>query len=496
MKFNISHVGKIESAEIEVKPLTIFIGQNNSGKTYAASSLWASLSYFNDITDTITNDKKSYNLLSEKTIKLYDEKIRKLLLNLISEKEYIWKISKKELSTLKNEINENIQKKSQEILTRCFKFDDFKNSQIYFSEPKISALNISFKFEASEEPNTKVLSSSNTELVANSEIESYDFDVSIGNLYGLNAPSISLSRYKDDVIDIAINYIIRYLMQYSYLGIFTTNFNKLIYIPAARTGLMYGIHEIVQSNFEQTNEWTISNKKSTNKNLNEKLQLTAPLVDFISSVNRKRSPIRNIIAKSKSDIKSINFLNSIIDGDISFNVSNQGYEYNPTSKKNLKIPLAATSSLITELSALKVLEGDIRSGSMVFLEEPEAHLHLAAQRQMARFIVKLVNKGCQMVITTHSDTFLQQLNNLLLLEKISKNDSEILLELDIEKDEIISNEKVAVYDFQCKNDKTQVKQLDFGQYGFIADSLNEVIFKLANETQRINDEIDSIKIKD
>lgn len=32
MKFNISHVGKIESAEIEIKPLTIFIGQNNSGK--------------------------------------------------------------------------------------------------------------------------------------------------------------------------------------------------------------------------------------------------------------------------------------------------------------------------------------------------------------------------------------------------------------------------------------------------------------------------------
>ena len=69
MKFNISHVGKIESAEIEIKPLTIFIGQNNSGKTYAASSLWAILNYIEENTSTLPNSKNA--LVSEETYQKY-----------------------------------------------------------------------------------------------------------------------------------------------------------------------------------------------------------------------------------------------------------------------------------------------------------------------------------------------------------------------------------------------------------------------------------------
>ena len=185
----------------------------------------------------------------------------------------------------------------------------------------------------------------------------------------------------------------------------------------------------------------------------------------------------------------------MIDGDISLNNTSKNFEYTP--KNNLlNIPLPATSSLITELAALNILEEDIREGALLFFEEPEAHLHLAAQRQMARFIVTLINKGCHMIITTHSDTFLQQLNNLLMLDKISKYNPAILSELEIEKDEIMSNDKVAVYDFYCDSSKTQVNRLDFGKYGFVADSLNEVIFKLATETQRINDEIDNLTIKE
>ena len=39
-KLNVSGYGKIKSAEIEVKPLTLFVGDNNSGKSYLMSLLW------------------------------------------------------------------------------------------------------------------------------------------------------------------------------------------------------------------------------------------------------------------------------------------------------------------------------------------------------------------------------------------------------------------------------------------------------------------------
>ena len=39
-KLIISEYGKIKSAEIEVAPLTLFVGDNNSGKSYLMSLLW------------------------------------------------------------------------------------------------------------------------------------------------------------------------------------------------------------------------------------------------------------------------------------------------------------------------------------------------------------------------------------------------------------------------------------------------------------------------
>ena len=39
-KLKVSGYGKIEHAEIEVAPLTLFVGDNNSGKSYLMSLLW------------------------------------------------------------------------------------------------------------------------------------------------------------------------------------------------------------------------------------------------------------------------------------------------------------------------------------------------------------------------------------------------------------------------------------------------------------------------
>lgn len=36
----VSGYGKIESAEVEMAPLTLFVGDNNSGKSYLMFLLW------------------------------------------------------------------------------------------------------------------------------------------------------------------------------------------------------------------------------------------------------------------------------------------------------------------------------------------------------------------------------------------------------------------------------------------------------------------------
>ena len=37
----VDHYGKIEHAKVTVAPLTLFVGDNNSGKSYLLSLIWA-----------------------------------------------------------------------------------------------------------------------------------------------------------------------------------------------------------------------------------------------------------------------------------------------------------------------------------------------------------------------------------------------------------------------------------------------------------------------
>jgi len=41
-------VGSINSAEIELRPLTVFIGRNSTGKSYAALTIYALVRAFNE----------------------------------------------------------------------------------------------------------------------------------------------------------------------------------------------------------------------------------------------------------------------------------------------------------------------------------------------------------------------------------------------------------------------------------------------------------------
>lgn len=59
-------------------------------------------------------------------------------------------------------------------------------------------------------------------------------------------------------------------------------------------------------------------------------------------------------------------------------------------------------------------KGDFARTITLFVEEPELHLHPAAQRDMAYVLAVLINGGFRAVVTTHSLTFIYALNNAML----------------------------------------------------------------------------------
>ena len=78
-------------------------------------------------------------------------------------------------------------------------------------------------------------------------------------------------------------------------------------------------------------------------------------------------------------------------------------------------------SAVSEIAPIVLfLQHLVRPGDLFIMEEPEAHLDAENQRALASAIAMLVNAGVKLLITTHSDFFVNQLNNLLLLSQLSK----------------------------------------------------------------------------
>ena len=78
------------------------------------------------------------------------------------------------------------------------------------------------------------------------------------------------------------------------------------------------------------------------------------------------------------------------------------------------IRMSRASSMVSELApVILFIRKNIETGDTLILEEPEAHLHPAAQTDMAVALARLARAGVRVVITTHSDWLLQQIGNLI-----------------------------------------------------------------------------------
>lgn len=473
MQFTVENLGKVSKADINLKPLTIFIGKNGSGKTYVASALWAYVSYIK----SIANDVESF--IPKDIWDKYIEKIKSIFEDLpnnkISSLKYNFEIQQDEIKKIYKFAEQKIDKVL--LFENCFKHNNFNSSKFNVKEIEFNSISIDFFSET-------ITTSIGEEDDFSREYDK-DIDIDVLTFSMTENNNVFLHSGITEMDFLGITMIIFYrIIEYLFLWKNPTNFLPIIHIPAARTGLMFGLHNFANTSLEQQNHFGVK------KHIENQKDLTAPLNDFISKLYREIvSPFNLFYHNDKRETSS----NNLIDGKIIVNRQDKRFKYIPKSL-NQELPLSASSSLVTETAVLSIFNSSIREGSFVIFEEPEAHLHLSAQREMAKLIVKMINQGCHMLITTHSDTFLQQLNNLIMLNKLSENNPDILQEFNIEQDETIAGEKVAVYDFQYQNDdKTVAKLLELGDYGFISDTVNDEINNLIRQTDTIIDMIDDLK---
>lgn len=126
-------------------------------------------------------------------------------------------------------------------------------------------------------------------------------------------------------------------------------------------------------------------------------------------------------------------------------------------KDGIQVPLSAISSGIAELSPLDLLlsQGSLQPGHWLMIDEPEAHLHPENQRRVATLLVRLVRAGVRVLCTTHSDLILHQISNHLLLGEAIKKGARPQ-RMDPEWD-WVDYDEVAVYLFRLEKDGSVIE---------------------------------------
>jgi predicted ATPase len=142
-------------------------------------------------------------------------------------------------------------------------------------------------------------------------------------------------------------------------------------------------------------------------------------------------------------------------------------------------PLMNTSSMVSELAPVVLyLRHLLEPGDLLLIEEPEAHLHPGVQVAFASCIVRLVNQGLKVGLTTHSEFFLQQINNAIMAAALPKGDP---ADPEVPSDQIDAD-KVAAYFFEPSESGTTVRRLPIDpKQGIPEASFDTVTDKLYNQ---------------
>jgi len=349
LNINFTNLGNIKDGTIDIKPFTIFCGDNNTGKTYATYAIY-----------TLLDKEFDFDFKEIKDIvkKLYQDGLYEL---------DILKFANENLKTLKKEIEKGFK----------------KNLHFVFSAEEEDFKKTSFSFEIDEE-------------TIKNNIKESDFNA-ISSIGKKEVVVFEASKDKDnDIIKLVLhdnkmskNFLSDRLKNIISKVIFKQLFSNSFLLPAERTGLNLFYKELGR---ERTTILHHLQKKDIDPmELVKDLFVSRypqPIGDYIDFLN----DIHNL-KKIKSEYKNYAYLiqKNILHGK--YKIEKDGIYFIPyksnANKNNFseKISLHMSSSTVkTFFSLVFYLEHLAKKGDTLIIDEPELNLHPDNQRKIARIL--------------------------------------------------------------------------------------------------------------
>ena len=159
------------------------------------------------------------------------------------------------------------------------------------------------------------------------------------------------------------------------------------------------------------------------------------------------------------------------------------------------LPLMNASSMVSELAPVVLyLRHIVQAGDTLIIEEPESHLHPAMQVEFVRLLAAAVKDGIRIIITTHSEWVLEELANLVLMSELPVERREGITGAEL----ALTPDEVGAWFFEPNADGSgsSVKEMPLDRemgnfpsgFGLITTELYNRYAKISNRIERLKEE--------
>lgn len=451
MVLNIESLGVVKQAKIDLsKKFILFCGRNSTGKTYASYILQAFL----------------------EAEEIYDLDCRKVIIEQIA-KSGTFKIEKSFIAEWLDANCKNVMSKIGNIFgisdsTSNKLFDKFNLGVEYTDEDYKKSLNAEIK--ATNGFNKFVL---RIVKPAGSDIVTVEGDTDI--LTSTNAtdfPSIIL-----------VNNILRSLaFCKARVRMLTVERNS---IYTFKTELSLSRNELIDRIQQQSGKKELDVLEMINNSSRrypQAVRSSLRVANDLENVQKYTSPYADVADIIEKDLLK-GEVSVTKNGDVEFHAQNMS--------KTKRLPFHLSSSIVKTMASFVIyLRHIAQVGDMLIIDEPEMNFHPDVQVLLARIFAMLTAKGLRVVVSTHSDYIIRELNNLIMANAISHNGgkAEFVSELGYQDNMLLDYENVSVLFFEYTGKKTvTVKHLPIDERGFSVSTIDDTIDKQNEMAERLYD---------
>ena len=423
LEFQVSDFGPIVDATIELRPLTVFVGPSNTGKSYLAILIYALHRFFGGAWSTrrplggVYGMVRPSGTLTEPQAII--DSIDKLARPFLDRRKSPAGGSIVLPSLIADEIRSGFDAGGDALgreIGRCFGIDE-ASALSRKGRRNIARIVLRRRISDDATPveHTLTLAAHQTEFRTNIPADT-PIQISATNTRELDEcvhlidflRRLETEKQRDDERNYLVSHLFERLKDIILPHVVGPMHRPAYYLPADRTGVMHA-HSVVVSALIGSAP-TAGLRPATRTPM-----LSGVLADFLEQLIEIDLPRPS--RKSRRHDYGTSIEEAILGGSVgvdrSATINYPRFTYRPTGWKN-DLPLMNASSMVSELAPVVLyLRHMVEPGQVLIVEEPESHLHPAMQVKFTRQLAALVNAGFRVLVTTHSEWLLEELANIV-----------------------------------------------------------------------------------